>query len=541
MAVCLFFYQPQFKNGKEQCKMKKSFRIISVLLAVLMLASLLMPMSAVANVRTSDPVVYVRGQGTPLYNAKGEQIYPVEVVDGYIGNAVKECMPVFLDAVRTNQWDAYSDALYEAVYPIFEPIALDKNGEASDGSGIDWTWSRSTLKNTKKNGTYGMRDYMFYYDWRLDPWAVAEDLSDYIDAVIAVTGAKKVNLIGRCEGACVTQAYLKKFGTSKINNYCLYSQALSGVNTVSGTFSGKIKLDAASIDRYADYYMNVNNTTVNDLLQSTIDLAVATNGLGLATSYVNEIYAKAYASILPRLVLATYGTMPGIWAMVSLADYDDAMALNFTGVEKEYSGLIEKIKNFHAKVAVPFENDLKSMSHKGIDIAVVTKYGFQSIPLFENNEVISDGASTVENTSFGATTAVVGQTLSAEYIADRNAKGFGNYISPDRQIDMSTALIPKKTWIVKGLEHSVFPDCVEELISAFFITDGDMTVDTYDVFPQFTVYDEKSKTLSPMTAQNSTDSWEDGGLFARLYRFFTSLLNTLIKMIEKMFNFDFTN
>ncbi len=522
--------------------MKKSFRILSVFLCVLLLASILMPMSAVANVRTSIPVVYVRGQGTPLYNAEGEQIYPLEVEDGYIGQAVKDCMPVFLEAVRTNNWDAYSDALYEAVYPIFEPIALDKNGEASDGSGIDWTWSRSTLKNTKQNGTYGMRDYMYYYDWRLDPWAVADDLKGYIEAVCAVTGSKKVNIIGRCEGACVVQAYMKKHGTSKINNYCLYSQALSGVNTVSGTFSGKIKLDADSVDRYADYYMNVNNTTVNDLLQSTIDLAVATNSLGLATSYINEIYANAYASILPRLVMATYGTMPGIWAMVSLDDYNDAMTLNFTGKEKEYAGLISKIKNYHNEVAVPFESDLSKWSKSGVvDIAVVTKYGFQSVPLFENNEVISDGASTVENTSLGATTALVGQTLSSDYIARRESAGKGKYISPDRQVDMSTALFPDKTWIVKGLEHSVFPDCVEELISAFFITDGKMTIDTYDVFPQFTVYDENTKTLSPMTAENSADSWEDDGLFARLYRFFNSLLNTLMNLINKVFNYDLTN
>ena len=514
--------------------MKKFYRPTAVCLCCLLLVTLLSPISAFADVRTSDPVIYVRGQGAPLYDAAGNQIYPVDVEDGYIADAVKECMPIFIEAVRTKEWDAYCDALYEAVYPIYESIALDKNGEASDGSGVQWTWSKSTVKDTKKNGTYAMRDYMYEYDWRLDPLTVAADLNGYINAVLSATGAKKVNIVGRCEGACVTQAYLVKYGTSKVNNYCLYSQALSGVNSVSGTFSGKIQLDSASIDRYADYYINSDNAFGN-LLQTTISLAASTSGLNIATSFINDIYSQVYADILPRLVLATYGSMPGIWAMVSLEDYNDAMKLNFTGVESEYAGLIQKIKNFHNTVAVSFKSDLKSFKNSGVDIAVVSKYGFQSTPLFENNEIISDGASTVTNTTLGATTALVGQTLSDEYIAGRESKGYGSYISPDKQVDLSTCLFPNTTWLIKGLEHSVFPECAEELISAFFITDGKMNINTYDVFPQYTVYSQSKGTLSPMTEQNSTDSWEENNIFTRIYKFFLSLFNALIEIFNKLF------
>ncbi len=539
MAVCLFFAAEKDQQGANA--MKRSIRILSVFLCAVLLSALLVPMTALADVRTSDPVIYVRGQGTPLYNIEGEQIYPLEVEDGYIGDAVKDCLPLFMDGVRTGEWDAYCDALYEAVYPIFEEIALDENGEASDGSGIQWTWSRSTLKDTKKNGTYAMRDYMYYYDWRLDPWTIADDLSGYINAVMAVTGAKKVNIIGRCEGACVVQAYMVKYGTSKINNYCLYSQALSGVNTVSGTFSGKIQIDADSVDRYADYYMTTANTVVNDLMQSIIDMVVITNGMNLATSFVNDIYAEVCANILPRLVLATYGTMPGIWAMVDLDDYSDAMTFNFKGREIEYAGLISKITNFHNKVAVPFEADLKKFERNGVDIAVVSKYGFQSIPLFENNEVLSDGASTVENTTLGATTALVNQTLSEDYISARTKAGYAAYISPDKQIDMSTCLFPDKTWIIKNLEHSVFPECAEELISAFFITDGEMDIDTYDVFPQFTVYDAQTKTIEPMTESNSQNSWSEIGIMEKIANFFRSIINMFLRIFNNMLNLDLTN
>ena len=512
--------------------MKKTLRIFSILLCVATLFCMVVPMMATADVRTSAPVIYVRGQGTPIYSADGEQIYPLDVEDGYLSDAVKACMPSFLDAVRNDTWDVYCDNLYNAVYPIFEEIALNKNGEVTDGSGIDWTWSRSTLKDTKKNGTYGVQDYMFYYDWRLDPFAVADDLARYIDDVLYVTKQKKVNIIGRCEGACVVQAYLSAYGTSKINDYCLYSQAVSGVNTVSGTFSGKIKLDAASIDRYADYYLDLDNKMIDELLGATIDLAVATNGLNLATNYINGIYQKAYASVLPRLVLATYGTMPGIWAMVATDDFDEAMELNFAGKEKEYSGLINKINYYHRNVKVCFESKLQEYKRGGMDIMVVSKYGFQSAPLFQNNEEISDGAATVTRTTMGAKTCLVGQQLDADYIAAREKAGYGAYISADKQVDMSTCLFPSQTWIVKGLEHKIFPVCVEELISAFFITDGKMNIHSYDVFPQFLVYDEAQDKMEPMTEENSSvQSWQETGFFGALLRFFRSIIQMFAKLL----------
>ncbi len=512
--------------------MKKNIRILSLLLCVVLLIGTALPMTAIAKVRTSDPVVYIRGQGTPLYNADGEQIYPLDVEDGYLSQAVKDCMPSFLDAVKNDTWDVYCEDLYNAVYPIFEELALDENGEVTDGSGVDWTWSRSTLKDTKKNGTYGMQDYMFYYDWRLDPFAVAADLARYINDVLYVTGASKVNIIGRCEGACVVQAYLDKYGTTKINNYCLYAQAVSGVNAVSGTFSGKIQLDAASIDRYADYYLSLDNALLDELLGSTLDLAVATNGLNLATGYINKIYARAYSTVLPRLVLATYGTMPGIWAMVAEDDYEEAMELNFSGKESEYAGLISKIEYYHKNVRTTFENDLKAYQRQGVDLMLVAKYGFQAAPLFQNNEEISDGAATVTRMTLGATTSLVGQTLDAAYIESREKAGYGDYISADKQIDMSTCLFPKQTWIVKGLEHKVFPLCVEELISAFFITDGKMNINSYDVFPQFLVYDAETATMEPMNEENSGyQSWEENGIFSAILRFFRSVFAMLLRLI----------
>lgn len=515
--------------------MKRSIRILSVFLCAVLLLGIAAPVTAFSKVRTSDPVIYVRGQGTPLYNKDGEQIYPLDVEDGYLSKAVKDCMPSFLDAVRNDTWEVYCEDLYNAVYPIFEEIALNEDGEVTDGSGVEWTWSRSTLKNTKKNGTYGMQDYMFYYDWRLDPFTVAADLSRYINDVLYVTGASKVNIIGRCEGACVVQAYLKQYGVSKIDNYCLYSQAVSGVNTVSGTFSGKIQLDASSIDRYADYYLDLDNALLDELLGATLDLAVATNGLNLATGYINQIYAKAYNIVLPRLILATYGTMPGIWAMVSTDDYEEAMELNFSGKEAQYSKLIAKIENYHNKISVPFEKDLRNYRRNGVDLMVISKYGFQAAPLFQNNEELSDGAATVTRTTMGATTSLVGKTLDASYIEAQEAAGYGHYISADKQVDMSTCLLPNYTWIVKGLEHKVFPVCVEELISAFFITDGDMNINTYDVFPQFLVYDANTNSMEPMTEENSGyQSWEDNSIFSALIRFFRSI----IAMFARLFGIE---
>ena len=229
---------------------------LSVLLAALMLLTLAVPAFAADKQGTDTPNVYLQGQGEHIYNDAGEVLYDgPDLPEGFLSEAVQACMPSFLTAMKEDSpeaWAAYRAKFLEVVMPIFGSYFLDKNGEASDGSHINMNWWNNNASKYA-DGSYRMRSYNFYQDWRLDPFANAETLNAYIQKVKAQSGKAKVNLIGRCEGVNVIMAYLAEYGYDDVSCVELYVQSAGGVDLVSALFSGEMQFDAAALRRFNDY------------------------------------------------------------------------------------------------------------------------------------------------------------------------------------------------------------------------------------------------------------------------------------------------
>ena len=59
-----------------------------------------------------------------------------------------------------------------------------------------------------------------------------------------------------------------------------------------------------------------------------------------------------------------------------------------------------------------------------------------------------------------------------------------------------------------------------------------MNIHSYDVFPQFLVYDEEKDKMEPMTEENSSvQSWQETGFFGALLRFFRSIIQMFAKLL----------
>ena len=167
-------------------------------------------------------------------------------------------------------------------------------------------------------------------------------------------------------------------------------------------------------------------------------------------------------------------------------------------------------------------------------IAIISKYGFQIVPICESSDAIADQYASVKNSSFGATTSTIYTTLPDEYIAQREAEGKGRYISPDKQVDASTCLFPDYTWFTKGARHGNWTKAENEIMYTVTTADRQLTIDDFDL-TQFMVYDSETKTMSPMTAENChTEYWvadeeidHPSNLFQRLRAYFPSLLRWL--------------
>lgn len=509
-------------------------KIISVVLAFILIAAMAMPSFAAASGSTPIPTVYVEGQGSYIYSADGStQIYPIETEDGYISAAVQECLPSFFRALSGGDTAEYKEKLIGVIKPIYEKMRLNDDGERVDGSWTTWLHNGGNVNVSNKvsNGRYNIRAYNFNYDWRLDPFENAVELKTYIENIKRVTGAAKVNLLGRCEGSIIVMAYLAVYGHDDINKIIFMNPAFDGYLLSSQIFSGKLHFDGQAIGRWleAGQIVEFGDDLAAQLLKSFLAFAQDSGLLNLFGDAVYSVFENILKDILPELILASYGTSPSTWAMVSVDDFDDAVNYVFNGREAQYAKLIEKIQRYYNDVKLKRDEIISSCIADGIDVGVVTKYGYPTVPIFELSNLLSDGFSTLTHSSFGATTTNVEEHFSDAYLAAAEANGTLKYISPDRQVDASTALLPDTTWIIGNLYHRNFPDSLDDFCAWFLATD-DADINTDAAYPQYLHYEDDTELLVPMTEENSSGTvWDSERTVGRS---FNDFINKLIDWFQ---------
>lgn len=516
---------------------KLSAIVLCVILVVTSVAGIIPAVSATAD-GANIPVVHVVGTGTPILRnnpetGERETLYPFQIPEGYINEKVEIFLPVFADAFFTQEWDEFCEVLCDIVIPILSQPALSKDGEVVDGSYADWDWTVESLRGDTHNpaGPYGVTDYMFYYDWRLDPMVTADTLHQYIEDVMLVTGAQEVALYGRCLGSNIVAAYMQKYDGEHIAEVVHYASAVYGATQCSKAFTGELCLHTDGIDRFMYDLDNLGfeiGDVLLEFLQAFVALLNDTYGLDIATWAVNNVLKDIYIDIFPEIIRSSYGTFPSYWSMVSIGDYNRAMETVFYGADlNEYSRLIEKIEYYHNNVQLKFGQISRAQAARGIEFSNIVKYGMQSIPVTDESDGLSDGLCSVNESGFGATAALINEQFSDEYVNNAVVNNTAKYISPDRQIDASTCLVPNTTWFIKNLYHMDFPSCVNGLVSDIVNNEG-FTVFSSSEYPQYLVYDKENNALLPMTADNlnTTDRWNHS-FFENMVKFFELLFEII--------------
>lgn len=513
-------------------------KILSLFLSVVIALTAvigLVPSILAAPDGTQTPVIHVVGTGSHIVrtneNGETETLFPLQIPEGYIEEKADVFLPVFAEAFFTQEWDEFCDVLYECVSPIFSKMALDKNGEASDGSHVNVTWSKEQIAAAAADGNYSATDFMFYYDWRVDPFETSDKLHEYVQAVMEVTGSDKVALYGRCLGSNIISAYMYEYGNlGHVTDVIHYASAAYGATPCSKMFTGELHLHADAIENFVyDIDLGLSDL-ITDLIQSLVTLMNYTYGTDLLSWAVNNVVEDIYLDIFPRIMVESYGTFPAYWTMVSIEDYDRAMETVFYGKDlNEYAGLIEKIEYYYKNVRVPFEENAKAQMAQGIEFSNIVKYGYTNYPISKNADELADGMVTVRESSFGATTSTTEGRLSSLYIMKSKLSGTYKYISPDYQIDASTGFSRDTTWYIKNLEHTDFPSCVNGLVSDI-VNNRNFDINSNPEYPQFLVYDGSSNTLSPMTSDNmnTTERYETS-FFSALVTF----VKCVMMLIEK--------
>lgn len=549
-------------------------KLISLLLVTLMLFAVMAPAASAANERT--PIVYIRGNGDGLYYPDGTlcvaQFEDLSLdgedssftKDKIIETAVNILKPFVLEGMLFDQWDNYGRAIYEEIKPLFPDAALDYEGKPQKDTGVLKSVMADSEAAALSPYSYNVNiSYCFAYDWRLSPYDHVKRLDAYVNQVLSTTGQNQVSMYARCMGGSVLMAYLEYLDeigeADKVKNVMFCDVLSNEATVISKAFSGQIEFDAKLVEKYAGQLDFCGKTgdgvgfefgeVLHGIVFKTMDFFNQVNVTDMALDGVEMLYEKLYKALIPALLHATgMATQINYWTEINEKDMDAALNLVYgeegSELREKYEVLIDKIQYYREHVSSDLDGFYDMLDKNGIHYGFIGKYGFMNAPFTADADLLSDSLASLKHAAYGATTAPVGKTLSESYLAGISEENL-KYISPDKQVDLSTCVSPDTTWILKNAHHDII-DCLHPIIFRF-LNGTNVTVETSG-YSAYQVFDYNTKTMTAMTEDNCaeydfiTKPVENPTTETRLVsfmRFFTMI----IEFITKLFNgtLDFSN
>lgn len=471
--------------------MKKTVRISAVILSLVMILCALAPAAYAAQKKV---IIFVDGIGAEdiLDAETGETLFPPaasKIIKGVVPN-----IGTIINGIKTDDYSALEPSLVEVVNDLFTPIACDTStGLPSDKTKFDYEWPeeeqiRDYYESDAKNARI-----RYCFDWRLSMQDIADGLHDFIEYVRDTLEVDKVALIGFSMGTCAVMSYLYKYDYQYVDSVVLLAGGYNGSGNCGQPFSGKIKLDADALVRFVDGMMGTDNmggALVSALLHLINADGFLDKAIGKGTDMVDQLSDAVYSQVFNK----TFATLPGLWSLVPLEDYENAKKVIGDSLPAEF---IEMIDWYHVNVQANNKKIIDGCFDRGINFGIIAKYGFPNTPCIEDINSMSDSVINTTYEAFGATCADVDKTLGADYV--QAVDNGHNCISPDNMIDSSTGEYCDYTWFVKNSAHA--SDLTAMMILSRYIIESDTQVTVWDgEYPQYlTVVNDEPV---PLTAEN---------------------------------------
>lgn len=511
--------------------MKKFRKVISILLAALLLSSCFGAVVAVADIVNPDepipewpyghyPQIYVQGFESKWIYYKDDPahkslLFPVDT-DRLLGNFMNYSKYAG-EALEKNDPRLVYNIVYGALWDSFGATALKPDGiTMQDNVTVDPTYLQFD---------YVDGEYTFKYDARLDPVDVAKELRTYVEWVKAHSRQDKIELVGSSYGTSVVVAYIAEYGYDDIDSVVLCVPSLEGVNFVGELFSGSFNFDPDAVEAFAGGMIPDENIKL--LLSIMNDLGFLDILLGFL---VEPVLNLAVMNALEDIIHDIFATHPAMWAFVEEEYFYEALE-NVYGDDwnedtEEYRELIDKVIYFHENIKVRDREIIQNAVDGGLHFNVIAKYNKAPFPFSEDGNFTGDGFVDLENASLGATVAMNGETLPDDYTQAKLTEY--DFISPDRVIDASTCHLPFNTWFIKDLAHGEKPEYYYDVINRILYEDLD--VFTSDTLPQFI-----KNTGDAIVPLEEEEKEPELSLLKKLTTFIRNIFNMLIEAIKGLF------
>ncbi len=491
----------------KQVSLKK---VVSLLLAVILAAMLVVPTFAASGKAAANPILIVTGfsQYPLVDHDTGEKVFGVPTEN--IVNAVVEVLPALATLLASGKTQADYDALCDAALPVintlFDPIACNPDGSVKHTNvGLGYQYPESFAEYGENSEAYenqfsnalvqGAVDavgadkvYVYGLDWRLSPLEIADELQEWVLHIKEKTGCDKVSVAGISMGGVMLSTYIAKYGTEHISHITMISSAFTGLEYIGALFTGGIDIDPQGV--YNMLTQAIGKDTLSNILG-------ATGILEQALPLVDDLIAHCGDRIFTECLIPAFGYTPGIWSFVPANYYASAKAYMFhlmDASDADKAALEAKLDAYYT-IQANAEQTLKAAKAKGVRVAIVSNYNFQMPPISTASALTGDQTIETVHTSGYATCADFGKTLPDSVS--------GKYVSPDQVIDASTCYLPNETWFIKNMKHVGFSNAQNQCaFYAWLMTaDKQVTVHSNADYPQFLLYNDETKVLSPLGMQ----------------------------------------
>lgn len=277
--------------------------------------------------------------------------------------------------------------------------------------------------------------FSFQTDFRLNIVDAIDVLKQYIDDVIAYTGAKKVNIFAVSYGGQITASYLNVYGyLGKVNNAVLTVPAIGGAALAYDVVSENVKFDEETL-----FYFLENGM----MLEEDINWLMKAHSLGFLDKLINLIIKNGLRDVL--------GYWGSIWDFIPAEYYDELKTEYLDPIES--AELIRKSDIFHYEILPAMSDKLTECIKNGTNIYIIAGCDSPSVTgLYEQ----SDGIIHL-NGATGAACAPLGQRYADGYMGEYSTctDKTHNHMSPSMAIDASTCYLPEQTWFISGLFHGM--------------------------------------------------------------------------------------
>lgn len=506
--------------------MKLYKKALSLALAVIMMLTSVSVVACAITIGDEEidhlPQVYVSGfQSLKIYDENDPEKKSLFTVNfDLLSENLMKITDYTSDALKNGNFKLLDNYLYSAFYDTFGLYALKGDGTSPVYENI--LCEEPVFKHE------GDGLYYFYYDSRLSPIDIAEQLNEFIKKVQEHSGSERFELVGASYGGTIVATYLNEY--PEMHQYidsCLLSvPSYGGFSVLGEIYSGDFYIDHDTITQYA--YVGIDNEDLGLLLS-------VLNKSGFLKPFLELLLIPGAKAILldtsKRLIHDTLGTIPSYWTFVQEEYFYDAMkniyGENYADPNHEYAGLIYKATYYQEQVMQRLDEIYAAAKESGIKMNIICKYGRPPMPISEKGSFQSDGSVDVKDVTLGATASKYGETLPEDYVQARYSEY--NFMSPDNCIDASTGIDPIHTWYVKGLEHTIKNNGFNELIDYILYEDPDVFSD--DKFPQYT-YATEDGDLAPVTGPEER---EETSLLTDYFRLIKRIYEILIEAIKNLF------